>query len=830
MIKLFKPLMGALLALACLASSASAEDEAPGRQITVTDITELESFGRASISPDGRWAVYEKRGPYDTAARFDQGERAMWTIMDLWLVDLSAAAPAPARLLPNEGLGLLRVAWSPDSRRLLIARRQAEIYEYGVVSVQDRSVSWTGLTPEFSRTGAVAEWLSPDTVALSIRPDHSLPEYLRYDGGMQARMTDNWRRSAQGREPSRQVVEAREGVVTTETPSPQGALVLLDVRDGAVRTLAHAVINDFAVSPDKRRIAVVTSGEPIPAMGPMVQLEGPNRRRLSLIDLGEDRVLQPLPGKDLALSLLRWSPDSSAVLVWARDDGKAWSEGQLLQVRDEGARPTPLGGLMPGDDRQTNANLRADWIGDVPALFARPSRSSRFDWHLLPAEGPPVNLTGQMSSAPTRILSASRDALRVVADGGIWRLDARGAERLTATGIALTASVPGEEAVRRVSSNEAPGREWTPVTDEAGASLVWSNDAGLRRLGGDRRASRVMAVSETDALVLERIGLEETLWLRRNGAGRRLDAVNSSKRDVSLIEPVAIRHPGVNGAEVTDWLYLPPGRSREDLRGLIVQVYPGRTDSFVWYDPITQTYGTRPTVLAGAGFAVLSPAAPRDTPPDARGDEYVRVVDLAVDAALAAHPELPSDRIGILGHSFGGYMAMEIAVRSDRYQSYVASSGLYDMIGLWGEIDPAMRTQPEDAMAYRSTQALTEVGQTAMKVPPWGAPQAYLDSSPVMRVGAVTAPVLLLTADLDFVPMSQAEMMFSALYREGKTARMVTYWGEHHQTWSPANIRDRYQEIFDWFDETLTGGRVVTHPVTVDAPRREPMTHRPPPP
>ena len=46
----------------------------------------------------------------------------------------------------------------------------------------------------------------------------------------------------------------------------------------------------------------------------------------------------------------------------------------------------------------------------------------------------------------------------------------------------------------------------------------------------------------------------------------------------------------------------------------------------------------------------------------------------------------------------------------------------------------------------------------------------------------------------------------SALYRQGKRARFVRYWGERHVFQSSANIQDMSQRIFgwfDWFDEFL---------------------------
>jgi len=43
--------------------------------------------------------------------------------------------------------------------------------------------------------------------------------------------------------------------------------------------------------------------------------------------------------------------------------------------------------------------------------------------------------------------------------------------------------------------------------------------------------------------------------------------------------------------------------------------------------------------------------------------------------------------------------------------------------------------------------------------------------------------------------MAQYDEMFGALYRAGKDARYVRYWGEGHGPSSPANIRDLWMRI-----------------------------------
>ena len=62
---------------------------------------------------------------------------------------------------------------------------------------------------------------------------------------------------------------------------------------------------------------------------------------------------------------------------------------------------------------------------------------------------------------------------------------------------------------------------------------------------------------------------------------------------------------------------------------------------------------------------------------------------------------------------------------------------------------------------------------------------------------------MLVSGDLDAVPQPQAEEMFTALYRQGKPASFVRYWGEGHLLESPANIEDMWKRIYEWFDRYL---------------------------
>ena len=77
----------------------------------------------------------------------------------------------------------------------------------------------------------------------------------------------------------------------------------------------------------------------------------------------------------------------------------------------------------------------------------------------------------------------------------------------------------------------------------------------------------------------------------------------------------------------------------------------------------------------------------------------------------------------------------------------------------------------------------------------------YMRNSPIFYVERVETPVMIVQGDLDYVAIQQGEEFFTSLYRQGKRAEFVRYWGEGHVLESPANIRDMWARIETWLDE-----------------------------
>ena len=80
-------------------------------------------------------------------------------------------------------------------------------------------------------------------------------------------------------------------------------------------------------------------------------------------------------------------------------------------------------------------------------------------------------------------------------------------------------------------------------------------------------------------------------------------------------------------------------------------------------------------------------------------------------------------------------------------------------------------------------------------------PLAYIKASPMARAKYICSPILMVHSDLDGFTVYHYEALFSAMYRLGKRAELVRYYGEGHGLRSPGNIRDFYERVLAFLDK-----------------------------
>lgn len=160
-----------------------------------------------------------------------------------------------------------------------------------------------------------------------------------------------------------------------------------------------------------------------------------------------------------------------------------------------------------------------------------------------------------------------------------------------------------------------------------------------------------------------------------------------------------------------------------------------------------------------------------------------------------------TNRIGVTGHSYGGYSTLSLLVQSPRFKAAVMRAGSGDLISGYGHLAP-------DGTNYGLAWA--ETGQGRMGGHPWEYRERYIENSPIFYLDRVKTPLLIIHgSNDDAVPAFLADQVFTGLRRLGKPVTYVRYEGETHWEggWDYANQIDALQRVIAWFDRHLKGNQ-----------------------
>lgn len=810
-------------ALLCLALCAW---PALARPYTVDDLLKLERLIGVAIDPSDRWLVINTEGRFDQAARYDYDGNNASALGRPWLVDL--ARPGAARpLLPFAPLTGYRLGpFSPSGDAVVVYRHRDQQWEAGIVNLAGGEARWLGLAPDDPAWGRGVQWRTDDALLMIALADGDLPFGLRKGHQARMRLGEAWARTAAGAQAAFTVVGS--GRYLQDRPAPPARrLVQIALSTGRVETLGEGVFTDLEISPSGRHVATLVAEEATqPSADRLVrQIEVDDRRRsLRIFDLARRSWSSPLAGETMLPTLLSWSEQTDALLVFSHRPGETWTQGRFQRVEAASGASQALAedSLQPAIDWMPyigGALVQARWLGDHPLLRARPRSGpagdragGRADWYAI-GSAQPLNLTAGLPAEPSSLVVAPDAGLLATANGSVWRIDGEGKASAVAKGAAARLVVDAEAgAGGRGGFNPArprPSRRgpWLARDEAKGARRFVAAAGAVAKSGehalGRADGARVLAVSRHGVVesLRDARGVE-TVRLARSGLPPiPLLTVNAALADVDAVEPRELTFAGPDGAPLKAWLYLPPPPAGAGPPSLIVNFYPGSVHQTAPYNgrPDARAFSESTAVMVGRGYAVLMPSLPRAPELREPAEGFVEPL-LAAVAAAAATGTIDGDRVALWGHSFGSYGALVAATRSQRFQAVVALNGPADLTSAVLASGPHHRVSPEDGLMQAGLIGWAETGQGQMGVAPWTDPNRYRRNSPVYFADRVQTPVLLIGADMDDVALAQSEMMFSALWRLGKDAKLVTFWGEGHVVESPANVRALYDQAFGFLD------------------------------
>ncbi len=168
----------------------------------------------------------------------------------------------------------------------------------------------------------------------------------------------------------------------------------------------------------------------------------------------------------------------------------------------------------------------------------------------------------------------------------------------------------------------------------------------------------------------------------------------------------------------------------------------------------------------------------------------------ALEAAVSAGVVDP-DRVGLHGHSWGGYQTAFLVTQTDQFRAAVAGAPLTDLVSMYSSI-------------YWNTgsanQPIFESSQGRFTGDFLDQPDAYLRNSPVFQARKVTTPLMILHNDKDgAVDFNQGIEYFNILRRLRKPVVMLQYEGENHGLAKAENQRDYSVRMREFFDHHLKG-------------------------
>jgi len=298
------------------------------------------------------------------------------------------------------------------------------------------------------------------------------------------------------------------------------------------------------------------------------------------------------------------------------------------------------------------------------------------------------------------------------------------------------------------------------------------------------------------AYTAENASRPEDLWLSDSGFVHptQITRLNPEFDTQAMGAPRMVHWLDCDG-EILDGALLLPSTYQEGKHyPLIVLIYGGALTS----DNL-QTFGgfergipyLNLQLLATRGYAVLMPDAPQHlgTPMLDLAKTILPGINKVVEMGIAD----PS-RLGVIGHSYGGYSTVSLIVQTKRFRAAIELNGFANLLGFYGEMD----------QRGTSFGTSSETGQELVGGTPWQVRDHYIENSPIFYLDRVETPLLVVHgAEDDIVAPFLGDELFVDLRRLGKEVEYAKYNNEGHSLDSYDNQLDVWQRMIAWLNQYL---------------------------
>lgn len=337
----------------------------------------------------------------------------------------------------------------------------------------------------------------------------------------------------------------------------------------------------------------------------------------------------------------------------------------------------------------------------------------------------------------------------------------------------------------------------------------WTKKSGIARITNGQPGAEMLIWEDAMVSGLNKVKDQEVYYYTKESesqspnffvggsdlvSARRVTDSNPQQKDFLWSDGAKlIEYKSKQGQRLQAALFLPANYVEGKRYPTVVYIYEKLSQRLHRYDA-PRTGGFSTSVYTSRGYAVLMPdIVYRLNQP---GISAVECVLPALDAAVESGVVDP-DRVGLHGHSWGGYQTAFLITQTNRFRAAVAGAPLTNLISMYSSIywNSGVPNQP----IFESSQGRFTAGY-------WKNLTAYAKNSPVYHAQQVTTPLLLLHNDKDgAVDWNQGIEYFNTLRRLQKPVVMLQYKGENHGLAKDPNRKDYSYRMQEFFDHYLRG-------------------------
>ena len=190
----------------------------------------------------------------------------------------------------------------------------------------------------------------------------------------------------------------------------------------------------------------------------------------------------------------------------------------------------------------------------------------------------------------------------------------------------------------------------------------------------------------------------------------------------------------------------------------------------------------------------------------------VGVVNTLVSVAkyLSRYSWIDSNKFGLQGHSFGGWVADYAVTHTHVFAAVCAAAGVSDDISGYGELTTT-------GQSFQRCFEIDQGGFYGIGVTPWTATGTYIENSPIFGIEEVTTPLLIMHGESDAaVPFAQGLEMYLSMRRAGKKVWLLEYDNQGHNLHSKeaeADYTKRMKQFFDLYLKDMDAPEWMTNAV-----------------